>query len=178
MTAQNSTYRQYKPALFFILKFALLYVLLVLLYNAFLSFYKDVADPVTVFTGKAVTRLFELFGAQAQSLPLESENGLKLILNGEYVARIVEGCNSLSVIIMFVAFVLSFGKKIKKSILFALVGSLLIFVFNIIRIVILGHILYRFPEYQDIAHRVIFPAMIYGFVVLLWIVFVKKFSDA
>ena len=172
--SEKSLFQTYKTTLYFILKFVGIYLLLVLLYNLYLSQFQGTTDSFTIFTGKMVSKLFGLIGMDAQTLPLEIESGLKLMINGNYVARIIEGCTAMSVIIMFVAFIISFGNRLKQSLIFALAGALLIYVFNLFRIVFLGVILYRLPQYQDVAHRIVFPAMIYGFVVLLWLIFIKK----
>ncbi len=173
---QSSTYQQYKPTIKFMVIFALTYITLTIIYGLYLNRFNGHTDGLTKFVGKMVSHSYNLLGIDAQTIPLENESGLKLIIQGNYVARIVEGCTAMSVIIMFVAFILSFGKHIKTSITYALIGSILIFVFNIIRIVFLGYLLYTAPQYQDVSHRVIFPVMIYGFVILLWILFIKKYN--
>jgi len=173
----SSIVQTYRPTLIFIGKFVLTYTLMVGLYNWYLSQFHHTTDFLTGLVGKSVDFLYKLFGINSQSLPLDNEPGLKLIIEGEYIARIVEGCTAISVIIMFVAFIISFGNNLKKALLFCLLGGLSIFIFNLFRIVILGYMLYIFPQYQDVAHRIIFPAMIYAYVVLLWIVFIKKFND-
>ena len=53
----------------------------------------------------------------------------QVFYNGKYFARIIEGCNAVSVIILFIAFVIAFSGKWKTTFLFALVGSLLIYFF-------------------------------------------------
>ena len=150
---------------------------MVAIYNVYLSQYDGQTDALTVWVGKFVTDIYNWFGLNVQTLPLTDESGLKLIINGNYVARIVEGCTAISVIILFVAFVISFGQNFKKSLVFAIIGSLLIFIFNLFRIVFLGYLVYAYPQFQDVAHRIVFPALIYGFVVLLWLVFIKKIND-
>ncbi len=170
----SQTLKTYRPVFVFIGKFAGIYILLTGLYRYYLSLYSHQTDPLTRTVGKSVDFLFKITGINASTPPLEQEHGLKLIINNEYVARIVEGCTAMSVIIMFVAFILAFSPSIKKSLTFAIAGSLLIFVFNIIRIAVLGYMLYAYPEYQDFSHRIIFPALIYGFVVLLWIYYLQK----
>jgi len=172
-----SLLKTYKPVLVFTAKFAGTYAVLVGLYSLYLGTWEGQTDPLTRFVGENVNRLFGLFHIDAATPPLETESGLKLIVNDKYVGRIVEGCTASSVIIMFVAFVLAFGKSLKKSLVFALVGSLLIFIVNIFRIAFLGYLLYAFPAWQDVAHRIVFPALIYGFVVMLWIVFIKKYNE-
>jgi len=171
------TFLQYKSTLFFIIKFIGIYVLLVAIYNFYLSQHAEQTDFLTDFVGKSVTKIFSWFHIDAQTAPIASEASLKLIINGDYVARIVEGCTAVSIIILFVSFVLAFADSIKKALFFALPAALSIFVFNIFRIVMLGYIFYAFPEIKDFSHRVIFPAIIYGYVVVLWIVFIKKIND-
>ncbi len=170
----ESIYRQYKPSLIFILKFTGIYLIFSILYNIYLSLQAGQTDFLSLFVGKILNTIYHSFGINAELIPLQNEAGLKLIINGQYLARIVEGCTAMSVIIMFISFILSFGNASFKAIKFAAVGSVLIFVFNILRILFLSYILYYFPKYQDVAHRVLFPALIYGFVVFLWYIFIKK----
>ena len=171
-----SILKTYYPTLKFIFKFILIYIILVAVYNYYLSFFQHQTDYLTLWVGKIVSKIYSIIGINVQSIPIETEPGLKLIVHGQYVARIVEGCTAMSVIVMFVAFIVSFGQHIKKTLIFALAGSVVIFIFNLLRIVLLGYLLYAFPQYQDVAHRIVFPALIYGFVVFLWIIFIKKYN--
>jgi len=167
----------YRPTLLFIVRFLGIYLLLSWLYGQYLKMYAGQTDILTRWVGKAVSWLGQLMRMHIETVPIQGEPGLKLIFNGAYIARVVEGCTGISVIIMFVAFVLSFGQNFNKSLLFALTGSVLIFVFNLFRIVFLAYLLQAYPQYQDLAHRIIFPAFIYGFVVLLWIIFIVKYNE-
>jgi len=173
--SESSTYQQYKPTIKFIVIFALTYALLSMIYGRYLNHFTGQTDDLTKFVGRSVSYVYNILSIDAQTIPLKNESGLKLIINGNYLARIVEGCTAMSIIIMFIAFIFSFGSNLKKTLIFAIAGSILIFMFNIIRIVVLGYLLYVVPAYQDVSHRVIFPAMIYGFVILLWIIFIKKY---
>jgi hypothetical protein len=49
----------------------------------------------------------------------KEETFIKLIYNHKYVARIIEGCNAISIIILFISFVVSFSGK-KPTLLFIL----------------------------------------------------------
>ena len=53
---------------------------------------------------------------------------------------------------------------------------MLIYVVNIIRIVILSIGIYSYPKQADVLHEVVFPAIIYGVVFLLWVFWVNRFS--
>jgi len=101
---------------------------------------------------------------------------MKLYVNNEFLARIVEGCNAASIIILFISFIIAFAEKFKKTALFLLAGGVLIYVVNIIRIAILTIMYYEYPQYQEILHSVVFPAIIYGMVFILWMIWVRMLS--
>lgn len=134
-------------------------------------------DYFTHLVGHQSADLLNSFGYEAYLKPHPDEPSMKLMVNGKYLARIVEGCNSISVIILFISFIVAFSGSLKTTIWYGLVGSVLIYVANLIRIVILTIGLYHYPWRSEILHQVIFPAMIYGMVCLLWIFWVNRFSN-
>jgi exosortase family protein XrtF len=106
----------------------------------------------------------------------QSQSFIKLIYNQKYVARIIEGCNAISVIILFVSFIVSFSGKLKPTLLFIFGGSLLIYVLNVFRIAILCVLMFNYPNQKQFLHGVLFPLFIYGVVFILWLIWVNKFS--
>jgi exosortase family protein XrtF len=118
--------------------------------------------------------VLNVLGYQATIEPKDNLPVLKLNVEGVYLAQIIEGCNALSVIILFIAFVVAFAAGFKKTIMFLLAGSVLIYGINILRIVILSIALYEYPQYEEILHGVVFPAIIYGIVFLLWVLWVRQ----
>jgi exosortase family protein XrtF len=121
--------------------------------------------------------LISSFGYNAQILPHQSELSMKLIVNEVYLARIVEGCNAVSIIILFIAFVLSFFGRLKLTLLYLLAGSVIIYAMNIIRIGILAVGIYEYPQHTEFLHSIIFPLIIYGTVFLLWVIWVRIYSQ-
>ncbi|GAA4236989.1 hypothetical protein GCM10022291_22740 [Postechiella marina] len=109
-------------------------------------------------------------------MPHPNEPSIKLIVNGQYLARVIEGCNSISVIILFVSFVIAFSGQLKDTVLFVLSGGVLLYVVNLLRIVMLSIGIYHFPDKSGFLHTVIFPGIIYGMVFLLWMFWVNRFS--
>jgi exosortase family protein XrtF len=107
----------------------------------------------------------------------EDELSMKFMLNGNYVSRIIEGCNSLSIIILFVSFIIAFSGSLKATVLFGLFGSVLIYFINILRIIALSILYYKFPKYEEYLHDLLFPAIIYGLIFILWITWVKFYSN-
>ena len=150
-----------------------------LVYQSYLSQFdvkKFEVDTFTQLVAKQTKDLMVLFGCDASIAPNVKEPGVNLYFNQKSMARIIEGCNGLSVIILFISFVIAFSGKIKPTILFILVGSLLIHILNVSRIALLCVLMYYYPKQQHLLHGVLFPLFIYGVVFLLWIIWVNKFS--
>ena len=99
-----------------------------------------------------------------------------MIYNQKYVARIIEGCNAVSVVILFISFVVAFSGKLKPTLLFIFGGSLFVYVLNVVRIAILSVLMFHFPKQEPFLHGVLFPLYIYGVVFILWLIWVRKFS--
>ena len=86
-----------------------------------------------------------------------------------------EGCNAISILIIFVAFIVAFYTNFKQTFLFIIAGLGALFVMNIARIMLLNYIFRYHDEYGKMAHDYLFPAIIYGSIVVLWIVWIKFF---
>jgi len=136
-------------------------------------FYPDYMTHVVAIQSQDLLNVLDYNSAVT---PHPDEPSMKLIVNGKYVARIIEGCNSVSIIILFISFIIAFSGHLKETIIFVLAGSVLIYVVNLLRIVILSIGLYHYPWRAEILHQVIFPGIIYGMVFLLWMFWVNRFS--
>lgn len=170
---------QYKPFLLFLGKFLLTYLALTIIYQSYLNRFdasKNEVDSFTQLVAKQTETVLSWFDAQSYTMPNQKEPSVKMFYHGKYVSRIIEGCNALSVMILFISFVVAFSGKFTKTIAFIAFGIILIHILNIIRIALLSIGLYHFPEYEHILHGVIFPLIIYGVVFLLWVIWVNKFS--
>lgn len=156
-----------------------MYAGLSLLYGAYLSSFDADAFEVDDFTHLVARQsrdLIQFFGHDSGIEPHPTQASYKLLVQGAYVARVVEGCNALSVMILFASFVVAFRGKWWHTLLYVLGGVLLLHLANVVRIAILAVALYHYPQREHLLHGVIFPAVIYGMVFLLWVVWVNKFS--
>jgi exosortase family protein XrtF len=170
-------FSQFKPFFIFISTFFVAYILLTLIYKLYLNqFQSNEVDGITYLVGKQVEYLMQLFGCDIKIQESEVASFLEVWYKSLYYIRIVEGCNAVSVMILFVSFVVSFSGKFKTTLVFILFGIIFIHVLNVIRIALLTVLLFHFPKYQQLLHGVFFPLMIYGTVFILWIVWVNKFS--
>ena len=170
---------KYKSVIRFIVTFLAVYGVLTIGYNVYLNASdgsKFYPDYLTHLVAEHTNALLNSVGYQTDIVAHPSEPSIKIIINGKYVARVIEGCNGISIIIMFLSFIVAFAGKFKTTFFYGLAGSIIIYAFNLIRIVILSIGLYHYPWRREILHTVIFPMLIYGTVFLLWMVWVNRFS--
>lgn len=169
----------YKPFLIFLIKFVFTYLILTLIYQNYLSKFENTnsaPDNFTLLVSEQSEWLVKKFGYEAKNYTLLNEPFTRFVIDDKYVARIVEGCNALSVMILFVAFVVAFRGKFFQTMLFVSLGLIFIHFLNILRIALFVIGLRYFAAYKTIMHDIIFPLFIYGVVFLLWIIWVNKFS--
>ncbi|MFH6992201.1 exosortase family protein XrtF [Flavobacterium sp. FlaQc-48] len=168
---------QFKPFLIFIGTFFTAYIVLTLLYKLYLNtFEPNEVDGITHIVGRNVEQLMSMFNCDIKIQKSITDSWLDVWYNKKYIIRIVEGCNAVSVIILFVSFVLAFSGKFKTTLIFILSGILLIYALNVARIAMLAVLLFYFPEKGHFLHGTLFPLVIYGLVFLLWVIWVNKFS--
>lgn len=168
---------QYKPLILFLLRFLGSYIGLILIYNWYLNQYLPLGlpDPYTEFNANLASKGFNLLGIPTQSLHYEKENFMRLWVDGDWGSIVNEGCNAISILIIFIAFILAFYTNFKQTISYIIVSLILLFILNIFRIILLTYI-YRFhSEYSKVSHDYLFPAVIYGSIVILWIIWIKYF---
>lgn len=168
---------QYKPFLLFIATFFITYILFTIIYKLYLdSFENNDVDGLTSFVSFQVEQLMLFLNCDIRIFKNVFQPYFEVWYNQRYVIQIVEGCNAVSVIILFVSFIIAFSGKFKQTLFFILFGILFIHVLNVIRIALLSVLMFHFPEKEHILHGVLFPLVIYGLVFILWIVWVNKFS--
>lgn len=168
---------RYKPFLVFLTKFFLTFIILTVVYQVFLSSVEDnKIDSITKLVARNTEQLLDVFTTNAAIEENKAETVINLIYKDKYVARIIEGCNAISVIILFISFVVSFSGKLKPTLFFILGGSLIIYILNVIRIALLSALIYYYPQQVSLLHGVLFPLFIYGVVFVLWVIWVRKFS--
>jgi exosortase family protein XrtF len=141
-----------------------------------MSFEENKIDSITRMVGKNTAQVLQLFNDGSAIEENTMHPYMKLFYSQKYVARIVEGCNAISVIILFISFVVAFSGKLKTTLLFIFGGSLLIYMLNVLRIAALSALIFYFPKQEPFLHGVLFPLYIYGVVFILWLIWVRKFS--
>lgn len=166
----------------FLVKFFATYFILFILYSFYLQRTQQKetvfsCSPITNIVASQTKSVLTLFGYDANFVQHNKEMSVKILLNGRYTARVIEGCNSISILILFISFVVAFPGTLKATILFSIIGSGIIYVVNISRIAFLTVMLFKYQDHQTLLHNLIFPAIIYGITFLLWVLWVHKFSS-
>ncbi len=172
-------YQKNKAVLKFLLFFFGTYLVLSFLYNVYLnnaSSDKYYPDFVTHLVAQQVTYIANSLGYIARVYPMDTEPAMLLYINSKPIAKVVEGCNALSVLILFISFVMAFHQGLKRTALFIFAGTVLLYCTNVIRIVIISVAIYNYPEYTKFLHDIVFPALIYGMVFLLWVLWIRNYS--
>lgn len=168
--------KDFKPVLSILLRFIIVYVVLLLLYQFYLNRFAQLGlDPFSRCIAERVKDLQDFMGYPTSLYDDIKGKQVYFKVKNIYATRMVEGCNAISVMILFASFVFAFYKG-KKTVIFILSGLLLLYVMNVFRIAGLNIVMTDYIQYGKIAHDFIFPAVIYGTVVLLWLIWIKFFA--
>lgn len=168
--------REFQPSLIVLLRFAGIYLLLFLVYQTYLNRTEPQGlDPFSRSVAQQVKKIQEFAGYETTLHHVQELRAERFAINGKFVSRMVEGCNALSVMILFASFVLAFYKGF-QTVWFVLGGIIFLHLMNIFRIMGLNIVLYEYPQYGKVTHDYVFPGFIYGMVVVLWLVWIQFFA--
>lgn len=161
-----------------LLIFFIVYGLLLISYQSYLKYYNTELgqhDPYTEMVADQSASLLNFLGIDTQKVVDSGKPYVWLYMDNKYAAMVNEGCNALSVLILYIAFILAFFTRFKPTILY-LIGTLIIlYLINVARVSWLSYI-YRYqPEYSQTAHDIVFPAIVYGAVLVFWFIWMRFF---
>jgi len=170
-----------KTIIKFLVKFFVAYFILLGVYSIYLKKTQHKTpifscSPITKVVANHTEKVAQFLGYDTYVSQSKDELSMMFFVEDVYAVPIVEGCNSISVIILFLSFIFAFAGSLKATIIFGILGSVSIYMINILRILALSKLMYVYPDYQDVLHNLFFPAIIYGAVFILWIIWVNKFS--
>jgi exosortase family protein XrtF len=95
---------------------------------------------------------------------------------GTHGLWIGDPCNGLSLFALFSLFILAYPGSWKHKLWYIPVGITLIHAMNIFRITALCIITQKAPDALEFNHTYLFQIIMYGFIFLLWYIWIKKFS--
>ena len=166
---------KYKKVVRFIAVFSVVYFLTSLTYSTYIGQTNSVffPDALTYNVSWSTKVLLELWSFDIILEPNALYHSQKLYVNSKPLFNIVEGCNGLSVIILFAAFTIALKSSVLVTITYMVLGSLSLYIVNILRLVFLALGYYYYPSQKVLLHDIVFPLIIYGFLLFLWILWIK-----
>lgn len=168
--------QEFKPTLFFLLKFVGLYLAGNIFYGIYVTGFKPGPDPITKTLTRQSSAVLNFFGQHTSTIDQQKKATTLLLDEERTVLAVYEGCNGLNTIIIFLSFLLAFGPYKKTLLWFIPSGILIIHFANLGRIVLLFFTaLYR-PEYMYYVHKYFFTAILYMVIFALWWWWVSKYS--
>ena len=170
--------RKYKAVSRFIIVFLGTYALLAWGYNWYLDYFSahDEPDFLTYLVALQSEVVISAIGYNATVAASTEAPLMHLYIDEKFIARIIEGCNAASIIILFISFMLAFFGKWKSTLLYIVFGIAFIYIINILRIALLSIGIYELPQYSHLLHKIVFPLVIYGSVFLLWILWIRIYT--
>jgi exosortase family protein XrtF len=176
MTSLRDTITEFRPTIFFLLKFFGLYLVGNLVYGAYVTDWAPRPDAMTTWVTQQSADVLNLFGWEVEAYEHESKPNTFIATEIKPIISVYEGCNGLNVVVVFLAFLLAFGPYKKTMLWFIPLGLVVIHVSNIARIVLLAMVSEYLPGFLYFTHKYLFTAFIYLFVFLLWIWWVMKLA--
>lgn len=170
-------FKKNKATILFLFRFLIVYAVLTLAYYYYLSSYakrnENIADKITWLVAEQSAYLSNALGFESHLEQNEIEPSVNFFFEGVWVVRIIEGCNGIAVMILFVAFIIAFRGRLLDTVLFIPAGLILIHLANVFRLVVLSYVIKNYENLHVPFHDYVFPALIYGMVFLLWVVWVN-----
>ncbi len=170
----NAFIKQYKPALLFLVRFLVAYVILNVLYSWFFISYYPEPDPITVQLTAAVVKLVGFCGLQLQYMTHAHQPFVSLMHNTREILLIYEGCNGVNVWIVFVSFLIAYGPWGPRLWMFILLGSALLFIMAILRLIFLFWVVLEIPRQFYFFHKYLFSALLYLIVFIGWYLWIRS----
>ena len=93
---------------------------------------------------------------------------------GVNLIHIADGCNGLELFILYAGFIVAIPSPIKRKIIFAIFGVLLIHIVNILRCIGLVFIAINWRDQFEFAHHYLFKFTIYAIIFFLWAKFIDN----
>jgi len=104
------------------------------------------------------------------------DHGAYVLTGGVPLVKVMHACNALELFVLYIGFFFCFPASSKRIIVFAVIGCILIFTTNVLRIAGVAWLHYVHSSWVNFNHKVVFKAAIYGLILLLWHLYAKKKS--
>lgn len=143
------------------------------MYGEYLSQYGNELDPISMEVAQHAAYFLRFIFPEVSVIVLPDEPVADIRYDWFSLVKVIEGCNAVSIFILFLSFIFSFKGKWKQYVWFIPAGALFLHISNVFRIVLIGYVFYFHRTYTTLFHDFVFPGILYGSVLILWILWVK-----
>lgn len=99
-----------------------------------------------------------------------------IYINNQPVVSVADPCNGLELIALFIGFLLAFPGPWKWKVIFMSIGSVIIFIINVIREIVLALNYKYFQQTFDFNHKYTYVFIVYLIIFLIWRFWLNKWS--
>ncbi|MFC1849433.1 archaeosortase/exosortase family protein [candidate division CSSED10-310 bacterium] len=92
-----------------------------------------------------------------------------------FAYRIIYHCSGLFLMIIYSSAVIAYPATVKEKTIGLLLGNPILFITNVLRLVMLGIVGYKYPQYFDASHEYLWQGIFIVFVIFLWMVWKEIF---
>jgi exosortase family protein XrtF len=163
-----------KPSFLFLGKFLGFYLVANLLYGWWVTAYEPAPDPITVAAAQHATAFLDIAGYDVSHAAHPTRPAERMFLKGHSILSVYEGCNGVNVWIIFTGFILAFTGIHKRALIFWGVGTVILYLVNQLRLLLLFFISLWYPHNLYFFHKYFFTAGIYAVVFAMWYYWIIK----
>lgn len=164
------------PLFRFLLTAASLYAAWYLLYAFVLAPWGALDRAVIASLISWAGAILRLLGYELIPEPVNDENIRTIGVEGGHLLWIGDPCNGVGLFAVFLIFLIAYGGPWRHKLWFGAVGILSIHLINALRVAALCIVVSINYEWLNFNHDYTFYVVVYGWVFLLWYIWVKRFA--
>ncbi len=92
------------------------------------------------------------------------------------ILRVMDGCDGMDLLAVYFAFAVALPGPWKHKLWYVPLGLLAVHAFNLVRVMVLVVLAAYDKSVMEFNHKYTFIVLVYGFVFLLWYLWIKKFT--
>ncbi len=174
-----------KPVKIFLWRALAVFIVWELIYSIFLLPDRIIDSPLSMFVGNSTASFIgwikqtnlayckELSNVQFFEGASEVTEKATIFIGPKRLIGIADGCNGLSLFVLFIGFMIAYPGKIYLKIIYAIIGIIFITFLNICRCTGLALLNNSYPNLTDFAHHYVFKIITYLAIFYMWYGFVK-----
>jgi exosortase family protein XrtF len=170
------TLLEFKPTIFFLLKFLGIYLAGNILYGILITSFEPRADPITHTVTIQTGIVLNVCGYRVDVEDRVNKPTTEITYFGKTKLSVYEGCNGINTMIIFIAFLLAFGPLSRPVLWFVPLGLIIIHLVNLARITLLFLVSEYMPKAMYFTHKYLFTAILYVVIFAMWFWWVKAYA--